>query len=294
MQKLAEICIRRPVFATMLIMALVVMGFDAYQKLGVDFFPKIEFPIVTVTTTLRGAAPEEVESQVTKRIEEAVNTIAGIDDLSSLSAEGISLVTVQFVLEKDPDVAAQEVRDKVSAVFGQLPPDADPPVVEKLATDAAPVMNVVISSKRDLRETTKIVDDQIKKNLESVNGVGQVRMVGERTRQIQVWLDGDKLHAYNLNIDQVRKALASQNVEIPGGRVDQGPRELSVRTLGRLEQPEDFERLVVANVGGTPVRVSDIGYVVDGVEEPRSLRAWDGCQRSCSRFASRQAPTPFR
>ncbi|MCW5977770.1 MAG: efflux RND transporter permease subunit [Bryobacteraceae bacterium] len=276
MQKLAELCIRRPVFATMLIMALVVMGFDAYHKLGVDFFPKIEFPIVTVTTTLRGAAPEEVESQISKRIEEAVNTVAGIDDLSSLSAEGISLVTIQFVLEKDPDVAAQEVRDKVNAVVSQLPRDADPPVVEKLATDAAPVMNVVVSSRRDLRETTKLVDDRIKKNLESVNGVGQVRMVGERIRQIQVWLDGDKLHAYNLNIDQVRAALAAQNVEIPGGRVDQGPLELSVRTLGRLERPEEFERLVVANGGGAPVRISDIGYVVDGVEEPRSLARLNG------------------
>ena len=276
MQKLAEICVRRPVFATMLIMALIVMGFDAYKKLGVDFFPKIEFPIVTITTTLRGAAPEEVESQVSKRIEEAVNTIAGIDDLSSLSAEGISIVTVQFALEKDPDVGAQEVRDKINGVLSQLPRDADPPVVEKLATDAAPVINVVISSQRDLRETTKLVDDRIKKNIESVSGVGQVRFVGDRTRQIQVWLDGDKLNAYHLNIDQVRTALAAQNVEIPGGRVDQGPRELSVRTLGRLETPAEFERIVVANVAGAPVRISDIGYVVDGVEEPRSLARLNG------------------
>ncbi len=276
MQKLAQICIRRPVFATMLILALVVMGLDAYRKLGVDFFPKVEFPIVTVTTTLRGAAPEEVESEVTKRIEEAVNTIAGIDDLSSLSAEGISIVTVQFVLEKDPDVGAQEVRDKVNAIISQLPRDADLPVVEKLATDAAPVINVVVSSPRDPREVTKIVDDRIKKNLESVNGVGQVRFVGERVRQIQIWLDGDRLHAYGLNIDQVRAALAAQNVEIPGGRIDQGPRELTLRTLGRIERPQDFGRVVVANVAGAPIRISDIGYVVDGVKEPRSLARLDG------------------
>ena len=276
MQKLAQICIRRPVFATMLVMALVVMGIDAYRKLGVDLFPKIEFPVVTVTTTLRGAAPEEVESQITKRIEEAVNTVAGIDDLSSISAEGISIVVVQFVLEKDPDVGAQEVRDKINAVLSQLPRDADPPVVEKLSTDAAPVMNVVVSSPRDLREATKIVDDQIKKNIETVSGVGQVRFVGERIRQIQVWLDGDKLFAYGLNIDQVRAALAAQNVEVPGGRIDQGPRELSLRTLGRVEHPEAFEDVVVASVAGTPVRVRDIGYVVDGVEEPRSLARLDG------------------
>jgi len=276
MQKLAAICIRRPVFATMLIAALLVMGLAAYRNLGVDLFPKIEFPVVTVTTTLRGASPEEVETQVTKRIEEAVNTVSGIDELRSVSAEGVSQVFVTFVLEKDADVGAQEVRDKVAAVLRQLPRDVDPPVVEKLATDASPVINVVVASGRDLRETTKIVDDRIKKNIESINGVGQVRFVGERTRQVQVWLDGNKLYAYNLNVEQVRNALAAQNVEIPGGRIDQGPRELSLRTLGRVERPEDFSRVIVATVGSTPVRVSDIGTVEDGVEEPRSLARLDG------------------
>jgi len=276
MQKLAQICIRRPVFATMLIVALVVMGLYSYGELGVDFFPRVEFPIVTVTTTLRGASPEEVESQVTKRIEEAVNTISGIDDLTSTSAEGISLVMIQFVLEKDPDVAAQEVRDKVNAVVGQLPRDADLPIIDKLATDAAPVLDIAVAANRDLRETTKIVDDRIKKNIETVSGVGQVRLVGDRTRQIQVWLDGEKLYAYNLNIDQVRAALAAQNVEIPGGRVDQGLRELTLRTMGRLRRPADFERIVVAEINGKPVRIADIGRVVDGVEEPRSLARLDG------------------
>ncbi|MBI4875156.1 MAG: efflux RND transporter permease subunit [Acidobacteria bacterium] len=276
MQKLAQICIRRPVFATMLVLALVVMGLNAYFKLGVDYFPKVEFPTVTINTVLRGAAPEEVESQVSKRIEEAVNTISGIDDLRSISAEGVSLVVVQFVLEKDPETAAQEVRDKVSAILSQLPRDVDPPVIEKLSTDAAPVVNVVVAGARDLRETTKIVDDQIKKNIESLTGVGQVRFVGDRKRQIQVWLDGEKLYSYNLNVDLVRAALAAQNVEVPGGRVDQGRRELSLRTLGRVERPRDFERIIVANVGGTPVRVKDIGEVVDGVEEPRSLARLDG------------------
>jgi HAE1 family hydrophobic/amphiphilic exporter-1 len=276
MQKLAEICIRRPVFATMLIMALVVMGLASYRTLGVDFFPKVEFPIINVSTTLRGAAPEEVETQVSKRIEEAVNTIAGIDDLRSVSSEGISLVSIQFVLEKDPDIAAQEVRDKISAIASQLPRDADPPVVNKLATDAAPVLNAVFASNRDLRETTKLVDDRIKKAIESLPGVGQVRFVGDRQRQIQVWLDGEKLYSYNLNIDQVRAALAAQNVEIPGGRVDQGSREVSLRTLGRVERPEEFARIIVANVNGSPVRIADVGRVVDGEEEPRSLARLDG------------------
>lgn len=276
MQKLAQLCIKRPVFATMLIMALVVLGFDAYRKLGVDFFPKIELPIVTITTTLRGAAPEEVESQVTKRIEEAVNTISGIDDLRSNSSEGVSIVSIQFVLEKDADVAAQEVRDKISAILRELPQDVDPPVVEKLATDASPVVNVVVSSPRDLRETTKIVDDRIKKNIESMPGVGQVRFVGDRQRQIQVWLDGDKLYSYNLNINQVRAALAAQNVEVPGGRIDAGSRELSLRTLGRIEKPQEFASVIVSPNGGAPIRIKDIGDVVDGYEEPRSFARLDG------------------
>ncbi|MFN0172601.1 MAG: efflux RND transporter permease subunit [Bryobacteraceae bacterium] len=278
MQKLAEICIRRPVFATMLIMALLVLGLASYGRLGVDLFPKIEFPIVTITTTLRGAAPEEVETQVSKRIEEAVNTISGIDELRSISAEGVSQVFVTFVLEKDSEVAAQEVRDKVSAIQRDLPNDVDPPVVEKIATDASPIVSIAISSPRELRETTKIADDRIKKNLETLLGVGQVRFVGDRKRQVQVWLDGDKLYAYNLNVDQVRRALAAQNVEIPGGRIDAGSRELTLRTLGRFERPLDFNELVVASVNGAPIRIRDIGYVEDGVEEPRSLARLDGRQ----------------
>ena len=276
MQKLAQLCIKRPVFATMLIMFLVVMGLDAYAKLGVDFFPKVEFPIVTISTTLRGAAPEEVESQVTKRIEEAVNTVSGIDDLSSVSAEGLSLVTIQFVLTKDADVAAQEVRDKVSRVLSDLPEDADPPIVDKVATDASPVLNVVISSPRDMRETTKLVDDLLKKNLEVLSGVGQIRFVGERQRQIQVQLNPDRMFSYGINVEQVRLALAAQNVEIPGGRLDQGRRELTVRTLGRITRPSDFENVIVANVGGSPVRVSDIATVQDTFEEPRSMARLNG------------------
>ena len=187
MQKLAEICIKRPVFATMLVMMLLVLGVASYTRLGVDLLPKIDFPTVTITTTIRGASPEEVETQVSKRIEEAVNTISGINNLRSVSSEGISQVFIQFVLEKDPDVAAQEVRDKISTILSQLPKDADAPVIDKLATDASPIINIVIASPRDLRETTKLVDDRIKKNIESINGVGQVRFV-ERPlkRQIKV------------------------------------------------------------------------------------------------------------
>jgi HAE1 family hydrophobic/amphiphilic exporter-1 len=276
MQALAELCIKRPVFATMLIMALTVLGAASYMALGVDFFPKVEFPFVNITTTLPGASPEEVETQVTKRIEEAVNQISGVDELRSFSNEGVSLVTITFVLEKDPDVGAQEVRDKINSILAQLPEDADPPVIEKLASDASPVLSLAVSADRDPREITKIVDDVLKKNLESVNGVGQIRFVGDRQRQIQVWLDGDKLYSYNLNVDQVRQALASQNVEIPGGRVDQGSRELALRTMGRVERSQEFGSIIVAERAGSPIRVRDIARIEDGVEEPRSLATVNG------------------
>ncbi len=276
MQKLAEVCIKRPVFATMLIMTLVVLGLASYRTLGVDFFPKVEFPFVNITTALPGASPEEVESQVSKRIEEAVNTISGIDELRSISSEGNSLVTVQFVLEKDVDVAAQEVRDKVNQVLNQLPKDAKQPVIQKIATDASPVLNVVVSSPRDIRENTKLTEDLIKKNIESLSGVGEVRFVGDRSRQIQVILDGEKLYSYNLNVDQVRAALAAQNVEIPGGRVDQGSREISLRTLGRILKPRDFQEIVIGTSNGAPIRIRDIGVVEDGVQEPRSFARING------------------
>lgn len=278
MQKLAEICIKRPVFATMLGVALIVVGGYAYLKLGVDLFPKVQFPTVTVTTMLPGASPEEVETQITKRIEEAVNTIEGIDEMRSVSAEGVSQVFITFVLERPTDAAAQDVRDRVNRILKDLPEDVEPPVIDKLDVDAQPVMSLAVSGKRSLREITEISDKRIKQNLESLGGVGQVRFIGDRKREVQVYLDPKKLGAYNLTVDQVRQGLAAQNVEIPGGRIDQGARELTLRTLGRVERVEEFNNLIITNIGSAPVRVRDIGYVEDGVEEPRTVARLDGTQ----------------
>ncbi|HEU4390508.1 MAG TPA: efflux RND transporter permease subunit, partial [Blastocatellia bacterium] len=278
MQKLAEICIRRPVFATMLVAALVVLGWYAYSNLGVDLFPKVDFPTVTVTTVLPGASPEEVETEVTKKIEEALNTIEGIDEMRSVSAEGVSQVFVTFVLERSVDDSAQDVRDRVNSVVRNLPDDAELPVIDKLDVDAAPVMSVAVSARRSLRETTEIADKQIKQSIESLSGVGQVRFIGDRAREIQVNLDPQKLRAYNLTVDQIRQALASQNVEIPGGRIEQGPTEMTLRTLGRVERVADFNNLILTTVGNTPVRVRDVGYIEDGVEEPRTVARFDGEQ----------------
>ncbi|MFL6214949.1 MAG: efflux RND transporter permease subunit [Blastocatellia bacterium] len=275
MQKLAEICIKRPVFATMIGVALIVVGLFAYFKLGVDLFPKVEFPTVTVTTVLPGASPEEIETQITKRVEEAVNTIEGIDELRSVSAEGVSQVFITFVLERPADSAASDVRDRVNRILRDLPDDVDPPVIEKLDVDASPVMSIAVSGKRSLREITEIVDKRIKQSIESMAGVGQVRFIGDRKREIQVYLDPDKLRAYSLTVDQVRQGLASQNVEIPGGRIDQGAKELTLRTLGRVERVEDFNNIIIANIGSAPIRVRDVGYIEDGVEEPRTIARLD-------------------
>ena len=274
--KLAEVCVRRPVFATMLVLTFVVLGVFSYTQLGIDQFPKIDLPTVTVRTVLQGASPEEVESQITKPIEEVINTVSGIDELRSTTLEGVSLVVVQFVLAKNADVAAQEVRDKVATIIGQLPRDTDTPVIERVDFDAAPVLSISVYGSRPLRELTEIADKQIKQRLESVRGIGSVQIVGGRRREIQIWLDADKLQAYRLTIDQVRNAIRAQDVEVPGGRIDQGPNELVLRTLGRVENVRDFEKLVIAAVNGTPVYLRDIAKVEDGFEEPRSLARQDG------------------
>ncbi|MBI3951303.1 MAG: efflux RND transporter permease subunit [Acidobacteria bacterium] len=273
--KLAEVCIRRPVFTVMMVLALVVIGGFSYMRLGVDRFPRVDFPVVTVTTTLPGASPEEVETQITKRVEEAVNTIEGIDELRSITVEGVSQVIVTFVLERDADVAAQDVRDRVSRILKNFPEGTDPPIIEKLDIDASPIMSLAVSGHRDMREITEIADKQLKEMLESTSGVGQIRLIGDRKREIQVYFDPQKLAAYDIMIPQLRRALASQNVEIPGGRIDLGNREVTVRTLGRIARVEDFKNIIITDRGGVPIRFSDIGAVVDGFEEPRTLARLD-------------------
>jgi HAE1 family hydrophobic/amphiphilic exporter-1 len=276
MQKLAEICVRRPVFATMLILSLTVVGLFSYKSLGVDLFPKIDLPTVTVTVINPGASPQEVETEITDKVEGAVNTISGIDELRSTSVEGVSQVFITFLLEKNADVAAQEVRDKINLIIPDLPETAEEPVIQKLDTDAAPVLRIAVSAPRSLREVTDIADKQIKERIESINGVGQVQIIGGRQREVQIWVDPDKLRAFNVTVAEVAAAVRSQNLEVPGGRVDEGTRELTVRTLGRIPDPASFNDLVVANRGSYSVKVSDIGYVEDGAEEQRTEARLNG------------------
>src|SRR3989449_5374749 len=276
MQKLAEICVRRPVFATMLILSITVVGIFSFRSLGVDLFPKIDLPTITVTVINPGASPEEVETEITDKVEGAVNTIRGIDELRSTSVEGVSPVFITFLLEKNADVAAQEVRNKVDLIVNDLPETAEVPIVQKLDTDATPVLRIAVSAPRSLREVTDIADKKIKRMIESINGVGNVEIVGGRKREIEVWVDPDKMRAFNVSAADVASAVKLQNMELPGGRIEAGKRELTVRTMGRIPDPAQFNNLIVANRGPYAVKLSDIGYVEDGAEEQRTEARLNG------------------
>ncbi len=277
MQWLAALCVKRPVFASVLILSLSVIGAFSFSRLGVDRFPKVDFPTITVTTVQPGAAPEQIETEITDKIEEGVNTISGIDDLRSISSEGISQVIISFLLDKDTDTAAQEVRDKVNSVLPLLPKTIQQPRVEKMDPDAAPVLSIALSAKsQPVKDITEYADKVLRRRIESVNGVGQVVILGGRQRQINVWLDADRLRSYNLTVTDVSRALQAQNIEIPGGRVDQGPQSVTLRTRGRVQTVAEFNDIVVRERSGHPVRIADVASVEDGEADPDTVANVNG------------------
>src|SRR5687767_5888344 len=237
MQKLAEICIRRPVFASMIILALVVVGAAAYFRLGVDRLPSVDLPTVTVRTALPGASPEEVEQEVSDIIEEAVNTVEGIDEMRSISSSGNSVVIVTFNLNRDIDTAAQDVRDRVASVLRQLPDNVEAPIIGKFNNDSQPVITIALSGDRDVRELSELADKVVKVQLERSVGVGEVEVVGELERTVNVWVNADKLAAYQIPITAVSDAIQRQNVDVPGGNVTGARREAVLRTMGRFMDP---------------------------------------------------------
>lgn len=273
---LAAICVRRPVFALMLITALVVAGMVAFPQLGVDRFPNMDMPQVFVRTMYVGAAAEEVESEVTAVLEDAVATVAGIEELRSISFDGRSFVIVTFSLDRNIDAAVQDVRDSIAAALNQLPPGIDPPVVQKQDLDSSPILTLAVSGPRAARELYVLGERYVKNVIESAPGVGEVTISGATDRAIQVDIDASRLAAHQLSILQVRDALARQNAEVPGGRMDEGRRERGLRTLGRLADAADFPDLVVKTVDGTAIRLSDLGQVHDGTKEVRNLARLNG------------------
>lgn len=276
MQWLALVCVQRPVFAWVLMIIIVVLGAVGYSRLGVDQFPNIDIPVIIVTSRLEGASPEEMETDVTDKIEGAVNTIEGIEELRSTSSEGFSQVIMQFKLEKSADSAANDVRDKVNNVMRLLPKGIDAPIVSKVDPDAAPVLLIALRSKAPIREVTEIADKSVRRQIESISGVGQVTIIGGRARQIHIWLDPLKLRAQNLSATDVRHALASQNLSSPGGSIETGPQTITVRIAGRVEEVEGIGRIVVREDKGHIVRIDDVARVEDGQEEVLSQASYDG------------------
>jgi len=267
---LYDVSIRRPVFAVMLMAALLTFGLLGYQTLPVNLLPALDIPIVTVTTLLPGASPEVMESDVTDVLESAVNTIEGIKQLTSFSGQGVSQVTVTFELERDIDVAAQDVRDKVSGAVGSLPIDAEPPVVQKLDINSQPMLWIALSG-LDNRTLSDYADQVVRPRLQSVPGVGNIFMGGFRERMIRIWVDRDRLAAHSLTVHDVIAALGRENLELPGGFLEGPTHELAVRNLGLFSTVEEFDQLIVATADGRPIRLADVGFAQDGIADERGL-----------------------
>src|SRR5215475_13845582 len=273
---LSEICVKRPVFATMLVMSLVVLGIFSFRDLGVDLFPRADPATVNVNLSLPGASPDEISSSVIEPMEQAISGVSGIDEISARISEGKGSITVRFVLERDLNEAVNDVREKVAGAVKSVPPELLPPVITKVDPDADPVMSIMVSSDGlSLRSLTEIADKQISRAIQTVNGVGQVTIAGSRAREIHIVVDIEKLNSYGLSISQVKDAVVAENVEIPGGAVEQGKGQLLLRTLGRIDASQEFNDIVIATMNGTPIRVSDVGYAEDSFERPTSS-VWYG------------------
>jgi hydrophobic/amphiphilic exporter-1 (mainly G- bacteria), HAE1 family len=289
MQWLAEVCVRRPVFATVLSLVILVVGGVFYTQLGVDQFPKIDFPAIIVLTVQPGSSPEDIEREITDKIEGAVNTISGIEELRSLSSEGVSQVIIQFKLEKNVDVAAQEVQQKINMVLSELPRGLDMPIVQKFDPDAQPVLFIALNAKAagsggderglqkqvDVREVTDVADRLVRRRLESVSGVGQVSLIGGRKRQVNVMVDPVKLRSLNLSVNEVSAAVNAQNITLPGGRIDTSRDYVTLKVNGRVGSVDALRNIVIREVNGRAIRLSEVATVQDGVQDLETSAKWN-------------------
>ena len=278
MQWLAEICVHRPVFASVIVLFLTVGGGFSFFTLGVDRFPKIDLPTISVSTNNTGAAPEEMEGEVTDLIEGALNTVPGVDEMRSSSSRGSSNITLTFNLEKNPDQAYQEIQQKLSGVVGRLPANADPPVARKSDPDSQPVLQYIISAPRNVVELTDMVQTLIQDRIESAGGVGEVVVFGGRQKQIKLYIDPDRLRAHNLSVTQVTSAVTAQNQELPGGTLVEGAKTVGLRTLSKITDVKGFNDIVIATSNGYPVKLKDIGRVEEGGVDASSAISLDGVQ----------------
>lgn len=268
--KLYELAIKRPVFTLMLMLALVVFGILGYLALPINLLPSLDVPIVTITTLLPGASPEVMESDVTDPIESAVNTIEGIKQLTSFSGQGVSMVTVTFTLDREINIASQDVRDKVAGAVGELPLDAEAPIVQKFDINSNPMLWFAVSGLDD-RSLSDYAEQIIKPRLQSVPGVGNIFMGGFRERMVRLWIDRERLAAHELTVDDVIAAIGQENLELPGGFIEGDQSELAVRNLGLFKSIGDFNAMIIATVHGKPIRLKDVGFASDGIGDERSM-----------------------
>src|SRR5512139_3198245 len=273
---LSNLSIKQPVFATMMMAALAVLGIVSYTQLKVDMFPKVEIPVVTVTTLYPGAGPETVEREVTKKIEEEVNTVEGVNHIESISQEGLSNIVIEFQLEVSAVDASQDVRGKIAAIRGELPREIEEPVVTRIDFGMLPILSVGVNAPGlTPQAATDFADKIVKRRIENVRGVGSVALVGESTREIQVVVDRLKLEAYHVSLAEVVSALQRENVDIPAGSADRGASEALVRVAARGRRAEDVAEIPVKRPGGMAVYVRDLARVVDGIEEPKNAAFLD-------------------
>ncbi len=254
----------------------VVLGVVSYPNIGVDLFPKIDLPIVNITTRLKGASPEIMDIDVTDKIEESVNTINGVKTITSTSTEGTSVISIEFVLERDIDVAVQDVREKISVIRAKLPRDIEEPIIEKVDPDATPVLWFSLWGQRSTRELSTYADEVLKEQLQRINGVGALRMYGLRLRQARIWLDADRLRAYNITAQDVIRALQRENIELPSGTVESDTKEYSIKVKGEFPKIQDFNEMTLGYYKGAAIKVKDVGRAEDGMEEKRGISRFNG------------------
>jgi hydrophobic/amphiphilic exporter-1 (mainly G- bacteria), HAE1 family len=269
---LSDLSIKQPVFATMMMVALVVLGIFSYGQLSTDLFPKVDLPVVSVRTLYPGVAPETIETEVTKRIEEAINPIEGVRHITSTTTEGFSSVVAEFELGTNIHTAAQDVRSKVSALRRDFPAGVEEPVIERLDPADLPILSLSVTSPElSPKQLTTLTEKVIKKRLENIEGVGSVTIVGGQRREVQILLDADKLKSFSLTVPEVVAALASENLEVPAGKVSHGPIEELVRVEGKFAEPVSFGEMIVKTVRGVPIHLREIAVIADGYEEQRTV-----------------------
>jgi HAE1 family hydrophobic/amphiphilic exporter-1 len=261
---LPDLSIKRPVTATMLVLALVIFGLIGFSRLGVSLYPQIDDPVVTVSTVWQNARPEEVDNEITDILEDAVSGVSGVKHIVSESSEGRSRITITFELSKDIDVAAQEVRDKISARLRRLPGDADIPVVDKLDINAQPIIWLAVTGQRAIEDLTYFADVQIRPLLQKIEGVGEVSVGAGREKQIHIRLLRERLAAYRIGVDEVIDAIRRQHLEIPGGKIDSLDKEFLIRTVGEFESAAAFNQLIVTHRDGAPIHLGLLGYAEAG------------------------------